>query len=145
MTEIRTQIEIAASPGRVWQLLTDFRAYPQWNAFMQPLKGELKTGARLKVRIHPWPWLTASFHALVLRAEPARELRWQGVLLLPSLFRGEHSFMIEPLGERRVRFVQQESYTGLLRPLLMAILKKRNQRVFEEMNRALQARAEEVD
>lgn len=111
---------------------------------MQPLKGELKAGARLKVRVHPWPWLAISFHALVRRAEPGHELRWQGVLLLSSLFRGEHSFVIEPLGEHHVRFVQRETYTGLLSPLLMAILKKRNRHVFEEMNRALRTRAEQV-
>ncbi len=144
MTEIQTEIEIAASAERVWQVLTDFRAYPHWTDFMQPLNGNLQVGARLIVRIYPWLGLPISFRALVLRADPGRELRWQGVLLLSSLFRGEHSFLIEPLGEHRVKFAQRETYSGLLAPFLMLLLKGRNRRGFEKMNRDLQARAEHL-
>ena len=35
MHQIVTQIDIAASPERVWSILMDFPAYPQWN----PLAG----------------------------------------------------------------------------------------------------------
>lgn len=144
LTEIATEIEIAASPERVWQVLTDFPAYPQWNPFMHLVNGELRAGGCLKARVLYRHGLRLSFRALVLRAEPARELRWQGVLLFSGLFQGEHSFVIQPLGEGRVRFTQHETYTGVLAPLLMAFLKERNRRGFEEMNRALQARAEKA-
>ena len=32
MHQIVTQIDIAASPERVWSILMDFSAYPQWNS-----------------------------------------------------------------------------------------------------------------
>ena len=44
-----------------------------------------------------------TFKPRVLNAEPERELRWLGHLLVPGLFDGEHSFTIEPLQENRVR------------------------------------------
>jgi hypothetical protein len=142
--EIHTEIEIAASAERVWQVLTDFPAYPAWNTVMHILKGELQAGNRLKVQVRPWPGVTVSFQAIVLHVEPERELRWQGVLLLARLFKGEHSFLLEPLGRDRARFVQREVYSGLLAPLLLLILTGRNRRAFEEMNRALKARAEQI-
>ncbi len=142
MKEIVTEIEINASAERVWQLLTDFAAYPQWNPFIRRAKGEAKPGARLKVYIQPSGAKGMSFRPTVLTAEANRELRWVGHLLVPGLFDGEHIFTIEPMGANRVRFIQREILTGLLVPLFALWLEANTRRGFEEMNRALKARAE---
>ncbi|MHB8211958.1 MAG: SRPBCC family protein [Acidithiobacillus sp.] len=31
MRQVETEIEIAASPERIWSILMDFSAYPEWN------------------------------------------------------------------------------------------------------------------
>lgn len=85
-----------------------------------------------------------TFRPTVLKAEPNRELRWLGHLLIPGLFDGEHIFTIEPLGANRVRFVQREIFTGLLVPLLASGLDTDTRRGFEEMNQALKVRAEQA-
>jgi len=36
---IHTEIPIQISPRRVWQVLTDFAAYPGWNPFIVSLQG----------------------------------------------------------------------------------------------------------
>lgn len=143
MAEISTEIEIDASAESVWQVLTNFPAYPQWNAAMYEIRGEAIPGTRLDVRVRPVGKLGVGFRVTVLRAEAGRELCWRGQLLLPSLFAGEHLFTIEPLGNGRVRFVQREVYTGLLVPVIMPILKASNRRLFGKMNRALKARVEQ--
>jgi hypothetical protein len=38
-------------------------------------------------------------------------------VLLPSLFRGEHRFTIEPLDADRVHFIDREIFNSLLVPL----------------------------
>jgi hypothetical protein len=83
-----------------------------------------------------------TFKPKILKAEPNRELRWLGHLLVPSLFDGEHSFIIQPLEENRVRFVQGEAFKGVLVPLFARSLQTNTQRGFEEMNRALKERTE---
>jgi hypothetical protein len=85
-----------------------------------------------------------TFHPTVLKAEPNRELRWLGHLIVPGLFDGEHIFIIEPLETKRVRFVQREIFTGVLVPILWRRLENDTRRGFEELNRALKARAEEI-
>ena len=144
MKELRTEIEIQASDKRVWQLLTDFASFPQWNPFMRQAVGEPKTGARLEVHIQPSGASSMTFRPTVLRAEPNRELRWLGHLLMPGLFDGEHILTIESLAENRVRFVQREIFTGILVPLFAHGLDTDTRRGFEEMNRALKARAEQA-
>jgi hypothetical protein len=139
MKELHTEIEIDAPAEKVWKVLTDFAAYPDWSPFVRRVDGEVSVGARLHVFIQPSGGRGMSFRPTVLVADPNRELRWLGHFWLPGLFVGEHSFVIEPLGEGRVRFVQQERFGGLL---LWKVLDGDTRRGFEEMNRALKVRAE---
>jgi hypothetical protein len=143
MKELHSEIEIRAPAEKVWRLLTDFADLPQWNPFIRRASGKIEVGEHLEVTIQPSGARGMTFRPTVLRAEPNRELRWLGHLLLPGLFDGEHSFTIELLGENRVRFVQREIFTGLLVPLFSRSLDADTQRGFEEMNQALKARAEQ--
>ena len=144
MKELRTEIEIQASAERVWQLLTDFPSFPQWNPFIRKASGNIRVGERLEVNIQPSGASAMTFRPTVLKVEPNRELRWLGHLLISGLFDGEHIFTIEPLGEGRVRFTQREVFTGLLVPLFARGLDTDTRRGFEEMNQALKTRAEQV-
>ncbi len=144
MKKLCADIEIAASAERVWQVLADFEAYPQWNPFVRLARGELKVGARLTVHLQPPGTRGMTFRPTVLKVEPNRELRWLGHLGVPGLFDGEHSFRIEPVEANQVHLVQSETFTGILVPLLMRALDKDTQRGFEEMNHALKVRAEQV-
>ena len=142
MKELHSEIEIAASAQRVWDILTDFSSYPQWNPFIRRISGEAKIGERLDVHLEPPESRGVTLKPKVLNIEPNRELRWLGHLLVPGLFDGDHTLAIEPLEENRVRFVQREAFKGLLVPLLARSLDNNTRRGFEAMNRALKERAE---
>jgi len=138
--EIRTEIEIESSAERVWNLLTDFAHFPEWNPFIRRVKGSASTGNQLTVTIQPPGGKTMTFKPHVLDAQPNRQLRWIGRVLIRGLFDGEHSFGIEPLGENRVRFTHRERFSGLFVPFFST---GRSQQGFEEMNKALKTRAEQ--
>jgi len=55
-----------------------------------------------------------SFKPKMVNVETNREMSWLGRLLIPGLFNGEHSFTIEALDEKGVRFVQHEKFTDCL-------------------------------
>jgi hypothetical protein len=143
MKELHSEIEIQASDERVWQLLTDFASFPQWNPFIRRVSGEVKEGKKLKVYIQPSGAEAMTFRPTILKAEPNRELRWLGHFLMPGLFDGEHIFIIEPSGENCVCFVQREIFQGSLVPLFAEKLDKETTRGFEEMNQALKVQAEQ--
>jgi len=48
MKEVFSEIEIQATADRVWQVLTDFARYPEWNPFIRRISGEPKEGTRLR-------------------------------------------------------------------------------------------------
>ena len=145
MKELHTQIEIEAPAEQVWQVLTDFAAYPEWNPFIRRVNGRPEVDEQLVVRMRPSGTKGMTFRPTVLKVEPNRQLRWLGHLLVPGLFDGEHIFEIEEVDEDRVLFTQREIFRGLLVPLLARSLDRDTQRGFEEMNRALRERAETTD
>jgi hypothetical protein len=144
MKELHTEIEIRASAERVWQLLTDFEKFPEWNPFLRRASGRIAVGARLKVFLQPPGARGITMKPKVIRMEPPRELRWLGHLFIPGLFDGEHIFIIEALGPGLVRFIQREVFSGILVPLFSRMLDKDTKRGFLEMNNALKTRAEMV-
>ena len=145
MKELHSQIEIRASAERVWQVLTDFTTYPEWNPFIRRVNGRPEVGERLVVRMQPSGTRGMTFRPTVMKAEPNRQLRWLGRLLVPGLFDGEHIFEIEELDRDRVLFIQREVFKGLLVPLFARSLDRNTKRGFEEMNRALRERVETTD
>ncbi len=140
--EIRTEIEIDASASRVWAILTDFDRYPEWNPFVRRIEGVGEVGKRFRATIVPPGSRGMSFSPTLLKLEPKRELRWIGHLLVAGVFDGEHIFEIEPIGERRVRFVQRERFRGLFTAPLLKSIGAATRQGFEAMNRALKAEAE---
>jgi hypothetical protein len=139
---LRTEIEIAAPAPRVWDVLMDFAAYPQWNPFIRRIAGVASPRMRLRVQIQPPGGRAMTFHPTVRRVEEPRHFSWRGRTLVPGLFDGEHFFELEPAGGDRVRFVHGEVFRGLLVPVLAKTLRTTTRQGFELMNAALKARAE---
>jgi hypothetical protein len=140
--QLYSEIEIAASPERVWSILANFSGYPDWNPFIRTIRGTPEVGASLVVRIQPSGTKVMTFRPTVLSAVPARELRWIGRLLVRGLFDGEHSFSIQPIADDKIKFRQSELFSGILVPLFKGTLDRDTKRGFEEMNRALKLKAE---
>jgi hypothetical protein len=140
--QIFTSIEIDATPNVVWEVLTDFKRFDQWNPFIRSVTGEAIRGTQLQVQIHPPDGDGMVFRPVVLVAEAERELRWLGRFLFAGVFDGEHSFQIEPLSAHRVRFMHSEAFSGLLVPFFWRSLDTQTRKGFEEMNQALKSRAE---
>lgn len=142
MHEIRTEIEIAASPEQVWSILTEFIAYPLWNPFIRSITGKVKTGERLTAFIQPTDGKGITFRPTVLVALPNQELRWLGHFLLPKIFDGEHYFQMAAISKNHTRLIQGEIFSGLLVPLFKSSLEGATKSGFIAMNEALKSRAE---
>jgi hypothetical protein len=68
MKELRAHIEINAPAQRVWQVLTDFVAYSEWNPFIRRARGGARAGGRLSVYIQAPGSRGMGFKPRVLRA-----------------------------------------------------------------------------
>jgi hypothetical protein len=141
MQVLETAIDIDASPERVWEVLLDFPRYPEWNPFITSIAGPAVAGAELAVTLAPPEGRAITMHPEVQVVDERHRFAWLGRLGVPYVFDGAHEFLVEPGSDGHVRFVQRETFRGVLVPFLRRVL-ARTRRGFEAMNRALKDRAE---
>ena len=144
MYRLETEIEISASPERVWSLLLDFPAYPRWNPFIRSIEGAPVVGHTLNVVIQPPGSRGMRFRPTVLAVAPHRELRWKGKLFVPGLFDGEHYLRLEPRPAGRLIFRHGEMFSGLLVPVLRRSLDGSTRHGFVAMNETVKREAEKM-
>lgn len=140
MKEIRTEIDINASPQRVWQVLTDFERYPDWNPFIRKIEGKAVEGEKITIHITTPAGANRNYSPKVTKVVAEKELRWLGKM--PGLLSGEHIFSIEPASDNSLRLVHREVFGGLLTSFFGSRLDNDVKKGFEEMNAALKKRAE---
>jgi len=141
MKSLHAAIDIDAPPERVWQVVSDFARYPDWNPFIVRAAGGLRVGERLDVTIAAPGIKPVSFRPRVLDVEPGRLVRWKGEFKIPGLFDGRHALIVDPVEGGRARFTTHEDVTGILLPFAGKVMKA-SQQGFELMARAVKERAE---
>jgi hypothetical protein len=139
---IRSEIDIDAPAARVWDLLADFAAYPDWNPFIRRAEGILAEGERLRLELKIPGGMKMKIRPRLLTVADGREIRWLGHLAVPGLFDGDHRFLLTPLDAGTTRLVQEETFRGALVPIFGGWIGAGASRGFAAMNRAAKARLE---
>jgi hypothetical protein len=141
---IRTTVDIDAPKQLVWEVLTDFAAYPEWNPHMT-IEGSAQVGTKLKVQMGANGGRGMAFKPRVLAATPDDELRWIGKLGFGGIADGEHFFILDRNADDTTRMTHGERYSGALVALMKPFMnRQRNQSGYEDFNRALKQRVESV-
>jgi hypothetical protein len=120
--DFTSQVDVDAPADQVWAVLTDFPAYPIWNPFIYPLKGDPRAGSQLEVTIHPGTQVI-TYQATMLAVRPNSELTWSGQIASVGVFDTTYGFTIEPLQPGRSRLVTHEHHKGALVFLSLSLLK----------------------
>lgn len=140
---IRTEIIINAPKEKVWDILTDFNKYQQWNPFIVMSKGEAIPGSHLiNTMINGEGTMT--FKPKVLKAERFNYFDWLGKLWIKGLFDGHHYFQIEEIHPNQVKLIHGENFSGLLSKMILKKIGQQTRENFVKMNQALKNRAESV-
>ena len=141
MKSLHAAVEIDAPAERVWQVVSDFARYCDWNPFIVRSAGEPRVGERLDITIAAPGMKPVSFRPRVLDVEPGRLVRWKGEFKLPGLFDGRHALIVDPLDGGRSRITTHEDVTGILLPFVSKV-PAASQQGFDLMARAVKERAE---
>ncbi len=139
--EISVRESIRAPPATVWDVLTAFEAYGEWNPTLTSVTGEPELGERLRVTLSLPSRLTIPFVATVTVLDPERELRWATGLPSVGAMDAEHAVVLESDGDGVV-VEQRERFEGALAEPVLGRLSAQVREGLAAMNQALGERAE---
>ena len=142
MALYRTTFPIDASADTVWDVLTDFERYPEWNPSLPSISGELQPGSTVSLTLAMPGRPSAKVKARFGDVEPGRRLTWHGNVGADWLFAGTREFVIDPQEDGSVLFTHVEDVRGVLFPLFRAFMGSAIQRHHDALNVALTERAE---
>lgn len=141
MRSVESSIELAAGRQEVWQVLTDFRAYPEWSRFILSVEGEPVVGTRLRVTLDDGRRTVKVRPTVAASDEPSR-FAWTMAVGPPGMFRGMHEFVLIDAGAGRTRLEHRESYSGLVAAVVRSP-PRRAAKAFGDFNLALERRLSE--
>jgi hypothetical protein len=110
---IDTTVDINADRDAVWDVLSDFASYKEWNPVMR-IEGTPEVGTKLVVHLTGEGGRGMRFKPKVLAATPGKELRWLGKLGLRGIADGEHFFVLTTNDDGTTRLSHSERFSGAL-------------------------------
>ncbi len=138
-TTISADIEIAATPERVWAVLADLDGYQAWNPVWRQVSGQLAPGNRLTITsTQPATDKTLTVKVKVVIADPPARLRWRSNVL--GVSSSVHSFILTPEAGGTL-LEQSHTYRGLFTRFTPKTI-DRIQSSFEAINQGIKEQAE---
>ncbi len=139
MTRFETAIDIAAAPGRAWEVLADFVRWPEWTASMTSLTPLSPPPVGVGSR---WRVVQPKLQPAVFRVtdwQPGRSFDW---VMGGPLLGARAGHRIEPAPGGHARLVLTLEYTGALGPLVALGYGALTRRYMAMEAEGLRARAE---
>ena len=134
---------VTAPRTLVWNLLTDFEDYADWNPYIVRARGDARKGARAsELRLELDKGELEKFECHVLDVKARRKLRWRcRTHGIPGVLDREQTFHVLPLGPDRVQLMYDGRFEGLFQPFTDLDHLKQG---YRRMTRALKERAEQA-
>jgi hypothetical protein len=89
------EITIAAPPEKIWAVLMDTGAYPDWNPTFVEVSGPYLVGTKISSRVRKPDGAFVEMRPTVKALVPNRELRQGGGL--PGVLTYKHSWILQPV------------------------------------------------
>jgi hypothetical protein len=108
----RVEVNIQATPHRIWTLLTDAPGFPRWNSTVSGIEGEIREGGKLLVRV---PGTDRTFTPAISGFVANERMTWTGGFA--PMFKGVRTFELKPRNDGSTDFTMQERFSGLMLPM----------------------------
>jgi hypothetical protein len=139
---ISSEIEIDAPSELVWSILRDFDSYPAWNPFTVSVKTTLELGSTVDMQVKLRPPKTMHQVEFVSALVDGERVCWGGHVGPRWFISADRCQVLTDLGAGRTRYSTTDAFRGVGVGLMFLIVGRHVQRGFDDVARALKARAE---
>ncbi len=142
MRELRTEIQISAPIDRVWQVLTDFDHWKDWNPMVNQVSGNATLGSMLNITMCGSGGKDAmKYQPILLEVSPPPSFRWRATMMSGLMFTNDRGFELSEKNGGTV-LVNKEEFSGLMVPLFWGKMNLFVVPMLEKMNKALKDKLE---
>ena len=142
MREIRTEIEIKAPNTKVWNILTHFDNWKEWNPIVNQTSGTVSPGSKLNITMRGKNSKDGpKYIPVVTLIEEPKSFHWRAKMMFGFLFTNDKVLELEetPSG---TRLIHKKLFSGILVPLFWNQLNQGVPHMLKSMNNALKKKAE---
>ena len=144
MREIRTEIQISAPIDNVWNILTEFNNWKDWNPTINRADGSASVGSKLNITIRGKDGKDASnYQPVVLESNAPNSFRWRANMMADFVFKNDRVFVLTAK-DGGTQLIHKEEFSGLMVPLMWSMLKGFVGPTLENMNQALKKKVESL-
>ncbi|MEU4341663.1 SRPBCC domain-containing protein [Nocardia sp. NPDC023852] len=136
-------VDINAPTELVWQVITDFPRYGEWNPFVSECHSSLVPGEPIDMLVHlsdsprkQREWIRSH--------TPGHELSYSMKPVPPGALHSLRSHTVTPLADNRTRYESHFELAGWLHPVVVALLGKKLRHGFAGMTDGIQKQAESL-
>jgi hypothetical protein len=132
----RREIQVSAPPEVVWEVLTDFGRWPEWNPEVKSMsfEGPLAPGSMFRWKAGP-----GTIVSTLEELDPPRYVRWRGRTMSIAAI---HEWRLEPR-DGGTHVETEESFSGLIARVLRRSLQKQLDGALEQGLEHLKREAEQ--
>jgi len=136
-------VDVQAPADVVWEVLTDFARYGEWNPFVVECQTALKPGAPIEMAV---ALKNKPQHVVevIREVSPGRGFSYSMKPVPGGALSSLRSHAIEPAGAGRSRYISHFELRGWLRHLVLALFRKNLEEGFAGMAAAIKRRAEQL-
>ena len=110
-------VNISASVGRVWSLMTNASDFSRWNTTVQRIEGQIAAGQTIQLVATVSP--KRVFNLNVIEFSPQQKMVWSDG---NAMFKGVRTYTFNAKSNNSTDFTMSEVYTGLMLPMIAGSL-----------------------
>lgn len=139
---IDATLDIEAPAELVWNVITDFPRYGEWNPFLPACNTTLKPGDPIDLQVNLFASGPRPQREWMLTHTPGKEFSYSMKPAPLGALRSRRSHTVTPLGPGRCRYQSHFEMGGWLQPLVRGLLGSKLEHGFGGMTAGIKSRAE---
>ena len=142
MYEIRTEVEIEATPEEVWAILSDVDGWSSWNTTVHASSGQFAQDAQMDITMKNKKGDAGPhYKPMITTCTPPFKMRWRAKMMAGFIFTNDKLIEISAT-ESGCKVTHSELFGGLMFKMMSGAMKTGVPPILDAMNRDLKSKAE---
>lgn len=144
--EVRTEIDIEASPEEVWAVLSDINSWHQWNPIINNSSGDASLGSTLAITMAGAKEYQKGpeYNPVITLLQKPNYFQWRAVMMTGFIMTNDKIVEVEAMPSG-TRLVHKETFKGMAVPMLRSTFDRNVPTMLNAMNEALKKKVEEIE